>query len=327
MLNTILVTGAGGFVGSAIVRRLARPDTELWDGVLVQRVVAAVRPGGSSGRLELLTPAESLMIERVDVYDPGALASVVQREQPRAVINTALDARVFSSDTVGHAPLETLFSELAGATARVLHAGSAWVLAPGLALAEDAVVEPASPYARHKSREDELLNELGARHGVEWINLRLFNIFGRYEAPSRLLPYLVARLSRAEAAVLSHGNQIRDFNDVDDIAEAFALALRAPRSACGAVYHIGSGRATTVREFALTIADAVGDPGLIRFGTGSTADELVPALVADSGRARHVLGWNTQKSLEERLRPAVDWWLARLSGSSSAWTRHEELRR
>jgi nucleoside-diphosphate-sugar epimerase len=327
MLNTVLVTGAGGFVGSAVVRRLARPGTELWDGALVQRVVAAVRPGGSSARLELLTPAESVMIERVDVYDPGALASVVQREQPRAVINTALDARVFSGDTVGHAPLETLFSELAGTKARVVHAGSAWVLAPGLALAEDAVVEPASPYARHKSREDELLNELGARHGVDWVNLRLFNIFGRYEAPSRLLPYVVAQLSRGEAAVLSHGNQLRDFNDVDDIAEAFALALRAPRVACGAVHHIGSGRATTVREFALAIADAAGDPGLIRFGTGSTADELVPALVADTGRARRVLGWNTQKSLEERLRPAVDWWLARLPGSSSASTRHEELRR
>ena len=323
----MLVTGAGGFVGSAVVRRLVRAGTELWDGSAVERVVALLRPGGSPARLEVLTADDPWTVERADVYDAGELVSVLRRVRPRAVVNTALDASVYSGGAVGHAPLETLFAELAERGGeRIVHAGSAWVLAPGVALDESATVEPRSPYARHKAEEDELLPSLGERTGVGWIDLRLFNIFGRYEKPSRLLPYLVAELSQGRPAEVSHGDQVRDFNDVDDIAEAFALALRAQESACGALYHVGSGRATAVREFALAVADVAGDPELIRFGAGETPDQDLPALVAEPDRARRVLGWQPESSLEERVRAAAEWWLARLPPTAYGH-RHEELLR
>jgi polyisoprenyl-phosphate glycosyltransferase len=328
LLSTVLVTGAGGFVGSAVVRRLVRPGTDLWDGSRVDRVVALLRSEGSPHRLEVLTGDDPWTIERADVHDAGALGEVLRRVRPRAVVNTALDAAVHAGKTVEHGPLETLFTELARLEGdRIIHAGSAWVLAPGIGLAEDAVVDPRSPYARHKAAEDELLPHLGERSAVGWINLRLFNIFGRYEMSSRLLPYLVSRLLHGEPADVSHGDQLRDFNDVDDIAESFALALRAPESACGAVYHIGSGRATTVREFALGVAEVVGDPTLIRFGAGRTPDQDLPSLVAEPARARRLLGWRPHSSLEERLRTATEWWLARLHGPAIPGQRREEMLR
>jgi nucleoside-diphosphate-sugar epimerase len=328
LLSTVLVTGAGGFVGSAVVRRLVRAGTELWDGSPVDRVVALLRSEGLPSRLEVLTGDDPWTVERADLHDAGALGKVLRRVRPRAVVNTALDAAVHSGKIVGHRPLETLFAELAGYECeRVVHAGSAWVLAPGVRLAEAAVVDPRSPYARHKAEEDELLPRLGERSAVGWINLRLFNIFGRYEMHSRLLPYLVSRLSHGEPADVSHGDQVRDFNDVDDIAEAFALALRAPESACGALYHIGSGRATTVREFALAVAEVVGDPKLIRFGAGRTPDQDLPSLVGEPARARRVLGWQPDSSLEERLRAAAEWWLARLPGPATHGQRREEFLR
>jgi nucleoside-diphosphate-sugar epimerase len=325
LLSTVLVTGAGGFVGSAVVRRLVRAGTELWDGSPVDRVVALLRSEGLPSRLEVLTGDDPWTVERADLHDAGALGKVLRRVRPRAVVNTALDAAVHSGKIVGHRPLETLFAELAGYECeRVVHAGSAWVLAPGVRLAEAAVVDPRSPYALHKAEEDELLPRLGERSAVGWINLRLFNIFGRYEKPSRLLPYLVAQLSQDEPAEVSHGEQIRDFNDVDDIAEAFALALRAPVSACGALYHVGSGRATTVREFALAVGAIAGNPGRIRFGAGETPDQDVPALVADPDRTRRVLGWEPEGALEERLRAAAEWWLARLPIPAGRGTQPEE---
>ena len=321
----MLVTGAGGFVGSAVVRRLVRAGTELWDGSPVDCVVALLRPKSLPSRLEVLTRDDPWTVERANLQDAGALGEVLRRVRPRAVVNAALDAAVHSGKIVGHGPLETLFTELAGFEGeRIVHAGSAWVLAPGVHLAEDAVVDPRSPYARHKAEEDELLPRLGERSAVGWINLRLFNIFGRYEMPSRLLPYLVSRLLHGEPADISHGDQVRDFNDVDDIAQAFALALRAPESACGALYHIGSGRATTVREFALAVAEVAGDPKLIRFGAGRTPDQDLPSLVGEPARARRVLGWRPDNSLDERLRAAAEWWLARLDGPATHGQRHEE---
>lgn len=327
-MSTVLVTGAGGFVGSAVVRRLTQSGTRLWDGSRVEHVVAMVRPEGTLDRLEDLTADHPWSVARVDAYDERSFREWLRRVRPRAVVNTALDGAVFSGSAIGHAPLESVFAELATKDgARVVHAGSAWVLAPGLNLDESAALEPRSPYARHKAEEDELLPRLGSRTGVDWIDLRLFNIFGRYEKPSRLLPYLVARLSRGESAALTQGEQMRDFNDVDDVAEAFALALRAPASACGALYHIGSGRPTTVREFALSIAGVVGDAQLICFGHSVTGDQDIPALVADCNLARQALGWDPTDALDNRLRPAVDWWLARLAEPTRPEKPTRELRR
>jgi len=316
-LSTVLVTGAGGFVGSAVVRRLVRTDGVLWDGSPIDRVVALLRPEGSPTRLEMLRPDDRWTIEHVDLRDDHGLRSLLRRVRPRAAVNTALDAGVYSGEPVGHAPLETLFAGLEGpGETRMVHAGSAWVLAPGDQLDESARVDPRSPYAQHKAEEDQLLPVLGERTGVAWIGLRLFNIFGRYEKPSRLLPYLVSQLSRNEPAEVSHGAQTRDFNDVDDIAEAFVLSLAAPHDACGALYHIGSGRATTVRELALAVAEVAGDPGLVRFGTGETPDQDLSALVSDPARARRVLGWLPEDRLAERLRSAAEWWLEQLAGSA-----------
>jgi nucleoside-diphosphate-sugar epimerase len=186
------------------------------------------------------------------------------------------------------------------------------VLASGEQLDESAPLAPLTPYARNKAREDALLPGLAEDAGVPWVNLRLFNLFGRYEKATRLLPTLVTRLSRSERVELTHGGQIRDFTDVDVVAQAFVDALAAPDDACGAVYHIGSGRGTSVRDLALAVAGMVGTGDLIRFGASETADEDVPSLVADPSRASTVLGWRPDLDLEARVHDAVRWWLARI---------------
>lgn len=318
-MSTVLVTGAGGFVGSAVVRRLVGVDALLWDGTAVEHVVALLRPGGSAERLEELPDDGSWSIAPADVDDRAQLDAVLREARPRAIVNAVLDRRAHAGCTSGVTTLETLLAFLAEHDdARLVHAGSAWVLAPGERLDESAAVQPASPYARHKAEEDAALAALGERFGVPWVNLRLFNIFGRYEDGGRLLPTLVARLSRGERAEVSHGEQLRDFNDVGDIADAFRLALAAPPSACDAVYHIGTGRATSVREYAGLVAETVGDPSLIRFGASRTRDDELPSLVADPSRARAALGWRSDDVLEERVRAAAAWWLERLATPAAA---------
>lgn len=313
-MSTVLVTGAGGFVGSAIVRRLVLNEARFWDGAAVEHVVALLRPGGSDARLETLPLDDGTWsIDRADIHVGGALEAVLQAHKPRAVVHAALDgsAHVADDEAIVRGPLETVLAGL-GRDRRLLHAGSAWVLAAGEQLDESAGLAPFTPYALNKAREDRLLPELAEAAGVPWLNLRLFNLFGRYEKQSRLVPTLVARLSRSETVEVTHGAQLRDFNDVDVVAQAFVDALAAPPDACGAVYHIGSGRGTSVRELALGIAEIVGNSDRIRFGASESLDEHLPTLVADPSLAGAVLGWNPDLDLEARIADTVRWWLDRL---------------
>ena len=319
-MSVVLVTGAGGFVGSAIVRRLARGGAGFSDGTPVEHVVALLRPEGSAARLDELVVDGRWSVERADVADRDALLEVMSKVHPQAVVHAALDPDVYArtDERLVRRPLEVLLEGLQGTGARrMLLVGSAWILAAGDRLDESAPLGPVNPYGSNKAREERVLAELARDAGMPWITLRLFNLFGRHEKPTRLLPSLVANLICGDPVELTHGEQIRDFNDVDVVSQAFVDALGAPEAACGAVYHIGSGIGTRVRELALRVAAMVGGIDLIRFGAAETQDEAVPILVSDPSLATQTLGWRPELDLEARLRETVDWWLPQLEPLAS----------
>lgn len=320
MTRTVLVTGAAGFVGSAVVRLLTRPSAGprpgFWDGTKVDHVVGVVRPGGSSHRLAEISPSDHWSIEYADLTDQAKTLDLLRRVRPRAILHVAVDQRIHrdlaeaEQDRLSTAPLQTLVTGLASVGGeRFVHTSSAWVLPRGRQLDESTPMQPGTPYGVTKARVDQLLPQLGEQTGIPWINLRLFNIFGRYEPEQRLLPFVVEHLSRGDVAELSSGEHVRDFTNVDDIARAYILALQAGQGVCGSVYHIGSGRATSIREFALSVAECVGDRSLVRFGSTRTRDQDVDYQTADNSRARSILGWTPEQVLENSIDETVQWWL------------------
>ena len=323
MSATVLVTGAGGFVGAAVtrclVRRLAERTLQFSDGSAVQHVAAMVRPGATLDRLEdVPRNSATCSIEQCDITDAAAFRCLLARLQPRTVLHLAMDRAVQSREDDAarrlaiDGPLEEMFVGLREQPgARVVFTSSVWVLPAGDRLDEQTPPQPMNAYARNKVRAEALLPVLNARTGVDWINLRLFNIFGRYEAPTRLLPYLVERLSRGQDAVLGNADAIRDFTDVDTIADAYAAAVTAGPSACSATYHIGSGRGMTIRSFAATVADVTGHAERIRVGGPRPVDADTPCQVANPERAKRTLGWSAGPDVHADIRSAARWWLDR----------------
>jgi GDP-4-dehydro-6-deoxy-D-mannose reductase len=203
-------------------------------------------------------------------------------------------------------PLEEIFSALADRPeSRLVYTSSAWVLPSGDRLDEETPPQPFTIYGRNKLHGEQLLPALHAHTHVDWINLRLFNIFGRYEAPHRLLPYVVDRLTHGQIATVGNPEAVRDFTDVDVIAGAYAAAVAAPANASGATYHIGSGHPITIREFALAAADVVGRPDLVRFAPLQLPDGGVSSQVANPELARRILGWSAVRDVEADIRSAA----------------------
>jgi dolichol-phosphate mannosyltransferase len=282
----------------------------------VEHVIALVRYSTSLERLQELTTSPLWSVERADIVDQAVFQSVLEKVHPKVIMHLALEPAVFSDmtelETQKHndAPLETMFECLSGTKeSRLIHTGSAWVLGSGVNLAEDAAVDLHSAYARTKWRIDGLLPVLHKKMGVDWINLRIFNVYGKYEAETRLLPYLVSHLQQGKIANLSHGNQVRDFNNVDDVAEAYALALRAKKSTCGQIYHIGTGVGLTVKEFASIVAEVTGNDELIEYGSTKSPDQQLTELTANPALAQKKLGWSPPSRPDERIKQAARWWL------------------
>lgn len=135
---------------------------------------------------------------------------------------------------------------------------------------------------------------------------RIFFVFGPHESPARLAGSVASSLVAGQAALCSHGEQIRDFLYAPELAEALAALLGSEIT--GAV-NMASGRPLPVKELIGALADAAGRPELVRLGARAAGSEP-RLLTADATRLRDEVGWSPTLALPETARRTVEWWRA-----------------
>lgn len=294
----VLVTGADGFLGASLVRRL------LADGLAVEGLV---RRMDGLKRLGPLAQHPNLTLLQGDLHtDAAHLAPRLQYDvifHAAAILPGAhADAAALHAVNV-EAPL-LLAQAMARCGGRLLQAGTMSVYASSAdPITENAPLAPVGEYARSKAAASSALAALGTD---AWCELRLFGVYGPMEAPARLLPYLARQLDRGEPAHLTHGRQLRDFVFVDDVLDAFLLAAVAP-AAGGMVCNIGSGQGREVREVAQLAGELLGRPELLRFGQAPNLSAAPDRCVADIARARALLGWEPATDIREGVRQTLRW--------------------
>ncbi len=134
---------------------------------------------------------------------------------------------------------------------------------------------------------------------------RIFFLYGEHEAPKRLVASVINSLLADEFANCSHGEQIRDFLYVKDIADAFVALLDSDVQ--GAV-NIASGEAHSIREIVLTAAEILGKIENLRFGVIPSPENEPKSIVADTQRLCEEVGWQANYTLAEALTETIEWW-------------------
>lgn len=134
---------------------------------------------------------------------------------------------------------------------------------------------------------------------------RIFYLFGQRESPNRLVPSVINALLRNEPAKTSHGNQIRDFYDVEDVAKAFVALLES--DVFGAV-NIASGEGMRIAGLVEEIGRIAGKPDLLRIGALPAPANDPPMIVADTTRLREEVGWRKDFNVTENLTETFEWW-------------------
>jgi nucleoside-diphosphate-sugar epimerase len=141
---------------------------------------------------------------------------------------------------------------------------------------------------------------------------RVFFLYGPNENPRRLVSSVICSLLKGVEAPSSHGEQIRDYLHVQDVADGLVALLES--SAQGA-YNVTSGRAVTLRTIIERIGALTGRPELLRIGAIPARANDTPLVVGDTTQMQRDVGWTAKIGLDEGLKATIEWWREQLRRS------------
>jgi UDP-glucose 4-epimerase len=294
-----LVTGAAGFLGSALANRLAR------EGHQVRGIDDL-----SAGDPDRLDPG--VLFSRGDIIDRPKLWTLLQEVDcvyhlaaRVAVPESILYPREYNTTNVG-GTVSVMEAMRDVGVKRVVFTSSGAVYGDQrkIPLAESLSPDPRSPYAVSKLAAEYYVRTIGAPWGIETVILRVFNAYGPGQplpaAHPPVVPHFLRQAIRGGSLIL-HGNgeQTRDFVYVDDVVEAMVAAATAP-SIDRLTINVGSGIETSLKTLAQQVLEV----------SNSTAEWIIvedqdpgpSRMAADIRLARSKLGYRPHVTLQEGLR-------------------------
>ncbi|WP_441234387.1 NAD-dependent epimerase/dehydratase family protein [Bradyrhizobium sp. 930_D9_N1_4] len=295
-MKRVLVTGASGFIGRALVPALVERGFEVHG---VARTPQPVTAGVTWHVADLLTDA--------------GRSHVLPAARPTHLVHLAWEARPgrYREDSANRlwteASIDLLARAQAGAVARILGIGSCLEYGPqnGLCDERTSLCRPTTLYGQAKLSTGEAYIAAGAAWG------RVFFPFGPHEPEQRLIPALIRSLRVGQAFDCSHGSQLRDFVYVDDLAQMIAAVLDCDLT--GPV-NLASGEPRSLRCLIEHFAGRLEARHLVRFGTvTATGVDAEPIIAADVGRLRSVTAGVPAIGFEAGADRDLAWWIDRLS--------------
>jgi UDP-glucose 4-epimerase len=290
----VLVTGATGFIGAALVARLSAAGEEV-------HAVSRTAADTAGARWSTL-----------DLADAAAVQQAMERIAPEVVFHLA--GRVTGArqiDEVLPSVHANLMSTVHLLTAAHRTGCRRLVLAGSMEEPADSQQAPPSPYAAAKQASGIYLRLFRDLYSLETVHLRIFMVYGPGQLDLRkVIPHATLSLLRGRAPELASGRRRLDWVYRDDVVEALVAAGVAPQLPARPI-DVGTGMRTSVREAVEHLHARLGGPAP-RFGAQPDRP-LESEPVADTALAREALGWQATTGLREGLDRTAEWYAAALA--------------
>jgi dTDP-glucose 4,6-dehydratase len=305
----LVITGAAGFVGTHLLRRLAMHPNLL---ATVDRIflVDPLQYGVQNIPADILADSRYTFVHG-SIYDPSVTGRVLTDGD--LMIHLAAEVNTFTApQTRAHAdPVAFLDQLVEHRIGRLLVMSSADVYGVNKSadLHEDDPVRPASMYAAAKAAFEAYLLAYHAQHHLPCVIFRPVTIFGPGQYPGWLIPRaIVQALHGAPITLTGDGSVRRDFLYVDDVCALLtAAAFHDSDDIHGQIFTLGTGHERDMLTLTRQILTAVGrDESLIRFVADRPGDP--PRQITTAARARATFGWSPAVSLDEGLERTVAWY-------------------
>lgn len=313
----VLVTGAGGFIGSHLTEALVEAGAKV-------RVFIRYNSRAGRGNLEDLGPKLLEQIEIIagdlrdaDVIDRsvkgcdtvfhlGALVGIPYSYQnPREVVET----NVMGTFNVLNAARDHGVNRIVHTSTSEVYGSARYV-----PIDEAHPLQGQSPYSASKIGADKLAESFYASFNLPVVTIRPFNAYGPRQSARAIIPTLITQALASEEIRLGNMDALRDFTFVTDTVEGFVKAAQTPE-AVGKVINIGSGREISIEQLAHIIINTIQSPAKIVVDETRVRPSRseVTRLLADPRLAKETLGWEPLVSLEEGIKKTVAWIAAHLS--------------
>jgi len=306
----IMITGAGGFIGSHLTETLVQRAGSV-------KAFVHYNSRGETGLLKFLPEAIGKNIELIpgDLLDEQAVDQAVQGSD----LVFHLGALISIPYSYYH-PTQVIQTNILGTLSvlnacrrygsRLVATSTSEVYGSGLyvPINEDHPLQAQSPYSASKIAADKLVESYCKSFDLQAVIVRPFNTYGPRQSARAIIPTIITQALALDSIKLGNLDTTRDFTYVSDTVNGFLSAAQA-KSWSGEVYNLGTGSEITIGKLAETITSLIGRDVSVQVDDRRLRPQKseVMRLLSDNSRARAELGWQPTVSLEQGLQQTIDW--------------------